>query len=256
MPSKIHSKKPAKKTFFRRLFSIFILIFVISLSWVGYRALLTPTDINLVGNHRGPAPGEIDKMSLREAPAGCYYKQVQCIQAPCEPILICDTTSDPQYEVCTQIAGTCTGTDGQCVTFTNGCERGRLCAKDQSASTCTVAKPTPTQTPPPKCTSWFDGCNTCGVKDGVIAGCTKMACKGELQKPECRAYSDATPIPSPKPSEAGVLTTFYASSPCGESHYKSFTYTCSNGKKYSESTLCVDIAQAMTTARTKCRTGL
>ena len=29
------------------------------------------------------------------APPGCYYQQVQCVQAPCEPVLVCPDTPTP-----------------------------------------------------------------------------------------------------------------------------------------------------------------
>lgn len=34
------------------------------------------------------------------------------------------------------------------------------------------------------CISYFDGCNTCMVEDGVIGGCTKMHCE-TLEEPKC-----------------------------------------------------------------------
>ena len=42
---------------------------------------------------------------------------------------------------------------------------------------------------PVNCVSWYDGCNTCQVREGTIVGCTRMMCfrKGESH---CRAYSD------------------------------------------------------------------
>ena len=141
--------------------------------------------------------------------------------------------------------------------------------QDQAMSRClaysgeTPAPSPVTSTIPANCTSWFDGCNTCMVRDGKTTGCTMMACKGDLAQPECRAYAAGTiPVPSPsvvaspKPSEAGVLATFAASNPCGELHYQSYTYTCLGGQKYSDNSLCVNITQAMANARAKCRTGL
>ena len=43
--------------------------------------------------------------------------------------------------------------------------------------------------PPEGCTSWHDGCNTCGVVDGAAAGCTEIAC-GTTAAPYCKAYAD------------------------------------------------------------------
>ena len=42
---------------------------------------------------------------------------------------------------------------------------------------------------PEGCTSWFDGCNTCTVKDGEIGGCTKMACKTTTSEAACRTFA-------------------------------------------------------------------
>ncbi len=59
---------------------------------------------------------------------------------------------------------------------------------------------TPNGTIPLGCTSWFDGCNTCTVKNGVIAGCTKMACKldpNNPPKPYCMTYGENVPVPVP-----------------------------------------------------------
>ena len=42
---------------------------------------------------------------------------------------------------------------------------------------------------PEGCVSWFDGCNTCSVKEGEIGGCTKKACKSQATEGSCRAYA-------------------------------------------------------------------
>lgn len=42
---------------------------------------------------------------------------------------------------------------------------------------------------PEGCVSWFDGCNTCTVKDGAIGGCTKMACKSQAAEAACRTFA-------------------------------------------------------------------
>ena len=68
-------------------------------------------------------------------------------------------------------------------------------------------------TPPANCTSWFDGCNTCSVKDGVIAGCTKKACKGRTSPPECRDYTGSSPTPNP-PSGCYYESVQCVKAPC------------------------------------------
>ena len=37
------------------------------------------------------------------------------------------------------------------------------------------------------CKKYFDGCNTCDVVDGKVAGCTEMACS-VYQEPRCLEY--------------------------------------------------------------------
>ncbi len=37
------------------------------------------------------------------------------------------------------------------------------------------------------CISYFDGCNTCMVENGIIAGCTRMFCE-EPGEPQCLEY--------------------------------------------------------------------
>lgn len=40
---------------------------------------------------------------------------------------------------------------------------------------------------PHTCISWFDGCNTCTVENGVLGGCTKMFCV-QPEKPYCKEH--------------------------------------------------------------------
>jgi hypothetical protein len=44
---------------------------------------------------------------------------------------------------------------------------------------------------PQDCTSWNDGCNTCGVSKGVMTSCTEMACFRQ-GTPYCTAFEDGT----------------------------------------------------------------
>lgn len=39
-----------------------------------------------------------------------------------------------------------------------------------------------------QCISYNDGCNTCGVEDGVVTFCTKMACF-QMGTPSCEQYA-------------------------------------------------------------------
>jgi len=40
------------------------------------------------------------------------------------------------------------------------------------------------------CATWFDGCNTCSVSDGKLAGCTRMMCH-KYQEPRCMHQATA-----------------------------------------------------------------
>lgn len=93
-------------------------------------------------------------------PAGCHYQQVQCIQAPCDPVLVCPTTScrnlwwfDTTHRTCTQKSfcgvymyeglrtfaekADCEAalTDGNRPCVVTGCS-GQICADQQLMSTC------------------------------------------------------------------------------------------------------------------------
>ena len=41
------------------------------------------------------------------------------------------------------------------------------------------------------CTSWFNGCNTCFVENGVITGCTERYClPEEYKEAKCNKYKE------------------------------------------------------------------
>ena len=40
---------------------------------------------------------------------------------------------------------------------------------------------------PHNCITWFDGCNTCNVREGVIGACTRMMCFRE-ETPSCVSF--------------------------------------------------------------------
>ena len=53
----------------------------------------------------------------------------------------------------------------------------------------TIQPPPPTPTVIPNtCSSWFDGCNRCMVRDGQMIGCTRMMCVTQ-NPPRCLEYS-------------------------------------------------------------------
>ena len=187
--------------------------------WATYRSMLVPTDINLVSSDIASTQKLVTDSS------GCYYQQVQCVQAPCEPVRVCPANTTTSSAV------------------------------------------------PRDCISWFDGCNTCTVVDGVITGCTKMACKKDPYNPPnpyCLKYQVTTtsPVPTPTAVSSAVpsavpsatpkqtlitISNFYASSPCGTSHFSKYTYTCGTGAKQSINNTCMSLDEAMKSAKTKCQ---
>ncbi len=257
-----HKKSQSQKmsgTLKRILFPLVALV-VVSLSWLVYRSILKPTGIN-----------EVALMTKIDS-SGCYYKQVQCVKAPCEPVLVCPTTTEStNSQICTQVAGSCMGKEEKCVSYSNGCEQARLCNPNISSDLCSAPKKpliNPAADIPADCKSWYDGCNTCMVVNGKITGCTMMACVtggSATNPPKCLSYKSVSPTPSPSLIPTPIVSTvpkssflanFYASSPCGEAHFSSYQYTCSNGQKFSENSLCVSLISAMESARTKCRADL
>jgi len=53
---------------------------------------------------------------------------------------------------------------------------------------CPLSNDISATTIPLDCVSWYDGCNTCSVANGVIELCTMMYCYSP-QSPACLAYS-------------------------------------------------------------------
>ena len=47
--------------------------------------------------------------------------------------------------------------------------------------------------PPANCTSWYDGCNICSVKDGIVGTCTSKYC---TQKGKAHCMSEAKAVSS------------------------------------------------------------
>jgi len=91
----------------------------------------------------------------------CAELQIECVTTPCNPIQ---------------------------KTFGNECELG----KDSNATKLYdgACKIEGGPAVPLNCTSWFDGCNTCGAENGELTACTMMACETPTEA-ECRAYEEA-----------------------------------------------------------------
>lgn len=84
----------------------------------------------------------------------CGEIQIQCFTTPCNPI----------HE-----------------TYGNACEM-------KSAGAHLLYKGACADVDLSTCSSYFDGCNTCSVKDGALDACTEMACLGEQKPPRCLQY--------------------------------------------------------------------
>jgi hypothetical protein len=140
---KVSTKK--SKNWQDRVFIVAALVLTVGLGiWSLSRSLFAPVDINLVADSQqyddsrcikvtgscinptsgqcvpytnecegmrvcGGIPWKACKMSESVqpvVPTGCYYKRVQCIQEPCNPMLICESpapsTATPKPEMCTQ----------------------------------------------------------------------------------------------------------------------------------------------------------
>jgi len=66
-----------------------------------------------------------------------------------------------------------TPSEPKCMQFANTDEK-----QDTEATTPTI---------PENCTSWFDGCNNCSVKDGKADACTLMYCETPTE-PKCNEF--------------------------------------------------------------------
>lgn len=78
-----------------------------------------------------PIASESAKPITSPVPSGCFYQAVQCIKAPCDPVLVCTVrpTSTPTSIACAQEVGMCASNlDSSCVTYTDSCQKNSLCA--------------------------------------------------------------------------------------------------------------------------------
>ncbi|MBP9702970.1 hypothetical protein KBD69_04760 [Candidatus Woesebacteria bacterium] len=255
--SKSSKRAPAKKSFFKnRLAIMFTLLVVLGLvAWGVMRSMAVPSDINLVESTGKTTSATDPRVTRIIDEKGCYYQTVQCVKAPCEPILVCP-----------------------------------------------AATALPTGSIPLGCTTWFDGCNTCSVVNGVATGCTKKGCKTDVSRAYCVAYGpdkpETTSVPTPTPPPVAActkdayacpdgtkvgrtgpncefvcpsaaptstptpkqdqvtLTNFSASTPCGQSHFKNYQFSCSLGAKHTiNNNTCMDLTEAVSRAKELCQTN-
>lgn len=230
--------------------------------------LAAPVDIDYIATE-----GEtVTRVLSSGAASGCYYQDVQCFKAPCEPILVCPDGASPlpskEPEVCTQEAGACIGYKGECVTYTNGCIKSRICAKPYQA-----CRPTSTPTPIPGCTKDLFTC-----PDGSRVGRTGTDCAFVCPTPTATPISSCVPRPScldadprclikavegttycppssPTPTPSSVKISFFqAANPCGEAHFYNYQVTCYNGvEKDLSAGRCLPLSIALSNAAVTCQ---
>lgn len=59
---------------------------------------------------------------------------------------------------------------------------------------------------PLNCTTWYDGCNTCGIENGKTTYCTEMACLSNRAEPKCTAFVDSDKQEEPRPEPVVIDT--------------------------------------------------
>ncbi len=93
----------AKQSFFAQN-KLRVIVFVTLLAlgaWAGVERFVSPLSVNqltLAQQQKISPQMDCSKGFCQPAPSGCYYKQVQCVRAPCDPILVCASptpTSSP-----------------------------------------------------------------------------------------------------------------------------------------------------------------
>ena len=97
--------------------------------------------------------------------------------------------------------------------YTFACQVGRHCNMGQIV-TFTVGGASSGGIPS-GCTSWYDGCNTCGVAGGVKGMCTKMACLRQ-GTPFCQAYASGKTCTSPTSCTGGSTSPPPPPPPCAQ----------------------------------------
>jgi hypothetical protein len=161
---------------------------------VVYKAMVQPSGINEItaGFSKQDAPMKVDAN-------GCYEKQIQCVKAPCNPIMVCPAGVSPAPiatkgpEICTQEAGSCLNSAGQCVGYTDGCQKSKVCGKDMKRCD-TTTKPSPVSSP-----------ISCVCPPGAICKLDARCNPSPTTKP--------TPTPTPKPTATPTSTIIPKPSP-------------------------------------------
>lgn len=242
MPKKSLKKSLSKKS---KSFSTRKIILIVSLffgavfgAWYSqFRA--RPVDINLVGSGYSNGSDIVPtQKGLKREGAGCYYQEVQCVQAPCEPVLVCEdgNTPDPKPG---------------CYYATPSCAPGKMCPQVVQLICPGEASAKPTSAPA-ACTKDLFAC-----PDGTKVGRTGPNCEfncptgpdpmpsstptGCIPRPSCLDDEKACrmdlkpgtvwcPTPSATPG-IGTVAEFKAIGACGDMQFSEFSFTCRDNRK-------------------------
>lgn len=246
------SKKPTSRTKFSYLKNKLIILAGLALVIaLGFKTLVSfvaqPAGVNEVANSK------VAWVEGQKQGSGCYEKQVQCVKAPCEPVLVCPpgVSPIPTPQVCTQDAGSCLNSVGECVGYTDRCQRAKMCGKDFRR--CDMTKPTPTPVASPISCSCPPG-----ARCKMDARCSTPTPKPTpTPTPIATSVPTTTPAPSLRPSPIAIkggLSSFVAKKSCGGDSYLYITFSCNNQKNLMTiaDNTCTDIYSAMKKATLEC----
>lgn len=223
----VSQKRSPKKNSLQIRLSIIglFVIFVGAGIWSFLRSQMAPSDINLIATEKEVStsyvrPGIVDS-------DGCYYQQIECIKAPCEPIRVCTPTSTPVATISSSIS------------------------PRPSSSIVATAIPYPTYSATPVATPLICTRDLYLCPDGTKVGRSGPNCEFICPK--------ATPVPSPvsspyaQPTSIG-LSSFKATNTCGSSSFTTISYACNNSsvEVLLSNSECLDFTRAYKTAYAAC----
>jgi hypothetical protein len=246
--------------------------------WMSLSKMMQPAGVNEIaeggaGWQKFPAGVKVDSN-------GCYYKQIQCVTEPCNPVPVCPAgvtpapTNSPTKEgmFCTQEAGTCVNTVGQCVGYTDGCQKSKLCGSNPRQCGKVVPSPVATCIPLPSCAPG-QACprrtdtNYCPIKPTLTP--TPKPSQTPVPTPSCSCPPGAmckldarcgqpssTPTSSvaPTPSAIDGIGNFSAMKACGSDSYLYISFSCQRDKKLYILTdgACMDVYTGLKKATSVC----
>lgn len=283
------SFKPLSKFYKRhRLLSLIVIIaaFLVGGWFFVGPSLFSPAGINEISPDQAIL---IEKQ--RSLPAGCRYEKIQCISAPCQDRIVCDSpapTKDPGLTPDPMPPAMCAKDLFQCADGTQVSRTGPncefVCPKPSPSASCIPQpecringtcptykmdarycgyKPTPTPTckPQPTCApgarcAYITSAEYCPVKPTPTPTCIPVpTCRPDgvcpVYKMDAR-YCGYRPTPTPSP-KSGYIMTFSAARPCGYDSFQEYSYTCKNGiKSLQIISGCQSLQNAMTKVLKAC----